>query len=371
MPSSIFVVGDVGPCRPEPGSIFRHVRQTISTADVAICQLEPALSGRGSPLPQARLAMRSDPKVAAAIREAGFHAVSFASNHCMDWGRDAFFDTIGALRAASLEPVGVGANLQEARRPAVFEVNDARVAVLAYNSILPMGYWAEKNRPGCAPMRAWTLYEQIEHDQPGTPARIRTFANRDDLAAMTDDIRQAKQAADVVIIMAHWGIHFVAVSLAEYQLEVAHAAIDAGADLVAGHHPHILKGVEFYRDKLIFYSLGNFALDSPVAFQESVLESKGFSEIAALNPKFGAKGKSFFPPEACRTAIVKCILREGRIDSVSLLPAYINESAEPEMVDATDPRFAEILAYFGAISREAGLNATFYGQGNEIRIHEA
>lgn len=145
MSCSIYVVGDVGPCRANPSTIFDRVRSTLAEGDLGICQLEPVLSKRGSALPQARLAMRSDPAAAAAIREAGFHAVSFASNHCMDWGREAFFDTIDALRAADLTPIGVGANIQEARRPALFERNGTRVAILAYNSILPIGYWAEAN----------------------------------------------------------------------------------------------------------------------------------------------------------------------------------------------------------------------------------
>ncbi len=201
---TILVTGDVGPCRKEPGTIFDRVRSVLAGCDLGICQLEPALSRRGTPLPQARLAMRTDPAVAKAIREAGFHAVSFASNHCMDWGREAFFDTIEALRASGVAPVGVGANIQEARRPAQLDLGGVRVAVLAYNSILPMGYWAEADRPGCVPLRAWTLYEQIEHDQPGTPARIHTFTNRDDLEAMREDIRLAKASSDVVLAMMHW-----------------------------------------------------------------------------------------------------------------------------------------------------------------------
>jgi poly-gamma-glutamate capsule biosynthesis protein CapA/YwtB (metallophosphatase superfamily) len=275
----IYVVGDVGPCRRDPSTIFDQVRSTLTAGDLGICQLEPALSKRGNAMPQARLAMRSDPAAAAAIHGAGFHTVSFASNHCMDWGSEAFFDTIDALRAADLTPIGVGANIHEARKPAWFDRKGARVAVLAYNSILPIGYWAEANRPGCVPLRASTLYEQIEHDQPGTPARTHTFANRGDLDAMCEDIRRAKASADVVIVMVHWGIHFVPAVLADYQREAAHAAIDAGADLIAGHHPHLLKGVEVYRGKVVLYSLGNFALDLPSAFQENVVQGEVFGKF--------------------------------------------------------------------------------------------
>ena len=81
---------------------------------------------------------------------------------------------------------------------------------------------------------------------------------------MVEDIKQVRSVADVVIVSMHWGIHFMPAKLATYQKEVGHAAIDAGADLIIGTHPHILKGIEVYKGKVIFYSLGNFAMDSSV-----------------------------------------------------------------------------------------------------------
>ena len=108
-----------------------------------------------------------------------------------------------------------------------------------------------------------TVYEPAEPDQPGTPAGIRTFAHRADLDALLDSIRSARRRADVVLLSLHWGLHMVRATLADYQIEVAHAAIDAGADAILGHHPHLLKGVGFHRGRPIFYSLGNFAIEQP------------------------------------------------------------------------------------------------------------
>jgi hypothetical protein len=88
------------------------------------------------------------------------------------------------------------------------------------------------------------------------------LAHRDDLAALCADVAQARREADLVIVSLHWGIHFVPAVIADYQREVAHAAIDAGAELILGHHAHILKGVELYRGKAIFYSLGNLLFDN-------------------------------------------------------------------------------------------------------------
>ena len=123
--------------------------------------------------------------------EAGYDVISFAGNHCMDWGPEGLNDTLAHLGAAGLDVVGVGQNIAQARRPVIREVNGVRVAFLAACSILPPGFWADERRAGCVPMRAHTLYEQIEIDQPGTPARIHTYAHAEDLAAFLADVRSA------------------------------------------------------------------------------------------------------------------------------------------------------------------------------------
>ena len=117
----LYAVGDVGPNRKDPHSMFRHVSGLLNEGDVRFCQLETNLSTRGSPLPQARLPLRAHPDAARALRDAGIQVVSFAGNHCMDFGRDAFFDTIDAIKANDMEPIGVGGNIAEARRPAILE----------------------------------------------------------------------------------------------------------------------------------------------------------------------------------------------------------------------------------------------------------
>lgn len=368
----LYAVGDVAPYREDPSSIFQRVTGVISQADIAFCQLEINLSHQGSPLPQARLAMRADPKTARAIKQAGFNVVSFASNHCMDWGREAFSDTINALKEQELLVIGVGSNIEEARKPAIIERKGKRIALLAYNSILPYGYWAETDRPGCAPMRGFTLYEQIEHDQPGTPCRIHTFPHGDDLQAMVNDIRKAKSQADLVILSMHWGIHFIPAVVAEYQREVARVAIDSGADLILGHHAHILKGIEVYAGKVVFYSLCNFALDlSPT---KEMLESKRHQEIQVLNPAWQPDPEYptyYLPPDSRKTMIAKCVISGGKIDSVGFLPVGINKQSQPEVLSAADPRFGQVVRYMEEITQDQGLNASYVVKGDEVLISEA
>lgn len=364
----LYAVGDVAPCRPDPDTLFTHVGGTLRAGDIVFCQLEINLTERGTRLPQARHTARAFPATAHALRRAGFNVVSFAGNHCMDWGREGFFDTIEALRAADLAVVGVGANLAEARRPVFIERKGTRVAILAYSSILPMSYWAEENRPGCAPLRAHTIYEQIEHDQPGTPARVHTFAHREDLAALLHDVQQARARADVVVLSMHWGIHFVPSVIADYQREVAYAAIDAGADLILGHHAHILKGVEIYRGKPIFYSLCNFAVDLPMDAAHAA--SRGFREIQKLHPNWEPDFESSynFPADSRRTVVVKCTIAGGALRRTVVLPAYVSRQSQPEILPPSDPRFTEVTDYLEQMTREAGLNGRLRRDGHEVAI---
>lgn len=364
----IYAVGDIAPSRPDPDSLFNNVRETLSQADLAFCQLEICLTDRGERLPQVRHTDRTSAETANALRRAGFNIVSFASNHCMDWGQDGLFDTIAALKTADFKVVGVGADIKAAREPVIINCKDTSIAFLAYSSILPMCYWAEENRPGCAPMRAWTLYEQIEHDQPGTPCRIHTFPNRDDLEALVNDVRQVKHKVDQVFVSLHWGIHFIPEVIADYQIDVAHAAIDAGADAILGHHAHILKGFEIYKNKPVFYSLCNFAVDLPMDEQHA--ESKGFKEIQKLHPEWQPEfGSTYnFPPDSRRSVITKFIINKKKQLRVALLPVYISKQSIPEILQFGDDRFDEVAGYLTKITKNQGLNGSFTRENSELIV---
>lgn len=366
----VYAVGDIAPDREDPGSLFLQVEQVLNQGDVVFGQLEAVLSEQGTPLPQARLVCRSKPQVAHALGEAGFDVISFASNHCMDLGREAFYDTLAVLNQAGLAVVGAGRNIAQARQPAIIERKGTRIAFLAYNSILPQAYWAEADRPGCVPLRAFTVYEQIEHDQPGTPCRVHTYPKREDVKAMVEDIRQAKSHADIVIVSIHWGIHFIPAVIADYQRDVAHAAIDAGADLILGHHAHILKGVEVYRGKAIFFSLCNFAID--LAAPKELLNRPRHQEIAKLNPDWVPDPEYptyFMPKDSRKTIIVKCVISKRQVQRVSFLPTYINPQSQPQVLNDNDPRFNQVLQYIKDISHQQQLECEFLVEGNEVIIH--
>jgi poly-gamma-glutamate capsule biosynthesis protein CapA/YwtB (metallophosphatase superfamily) len=358
--TQILAVGDIAPDRDDEDSSYSGVASLLNDADLVFGQLETTFAARGSRMPQARHAVLAKPSGAAALARAGFDVISCAGNHCLDWGNEALLESIGHLRATGIDVVGAGANIREARAAVHKQLSDGtRVAFLAYSSILPMNYWAEAARPGCAPMRAHTLYEQIEHDQPGTPARIRTFAHGEDLAALTADIRAAKREADLVFVSLHWGIHFVRAVIADYQREVARAAIAAGADAILGHHAHILKGAEVIEGRPVFYSLCNFATDLRMDPEHAA--RKSFKEIQKLGenwePDFGSLYN--FPPASRMSAIVRFDIENRRIAQTSVLPLWIDRDAVPRVLTARDERFGEVAKYLRDVTAEAELNAQF------------
>lgn len=364
-------VGDVAQDRDDPRTIFNFVRDRIGQADLGFCQLEVNLTTRGVRLPQARHTMRGDARIADSLVEVGLVVVSFAGNHCMDWGPEGLFDTLEHLERVKAIQIGTGRNIDEARKPAYVTRNGVTVGFVSVNSILPQNYWAEENKPGCAPMRAYTVYEQIEHDQPGTPARVHTYSFRDDLEALLETIREVRKNADVVVLSHHAGIHFVPAVIPDYQKEVAYAAIDAGADLVLGHHAHILKGIEIYKGKTIAYSLANFAID--LRMDEAHAQSKGFKEIQKLNPDWvpDFTSRYNFPPGSEMSMMLEADFTKDGVSNVRFVPIMIGKDADPKIVAHDHPDFARIHTYLQKISDQAELGSTVTADGDVLRVSPA
>lgn len=372
MTQVFLAAGDLAPDRDNYDESYDATGDVLRAADIAFAQLETSFAERGVRLPQARHAVLARPDGADALARAGFDLISLAGNHVLDWGNDAFFETRANLERVGLRTVGAGANIAEARRPVRFTLGDGTtVAVLAYSSILPHSYWADERRPGCAPMRAHTLYEQIEHDQPGTPARIHTFPHREDLAALEADIRAAKSESDLVFVSLHWGIHFVRASIADYQRDVARAAVAAGADAILGGHAHILKGCEVIDGAPVFYSLCNFATD--LRMDPVHAASKSFNEIRVLAEEWEPDFDSLYNfPKASRLSMVARIeIAGGKIVRSGFLPLYIDRDAIPRFVERGSERHAEVVDYMVAVTEEAGLNARYRVCDDMVELEDA
>jgi len=372
----LYGVGDMAVPEPEPDARFKNFAPLFKEENAVVFgQLEAVLFEKnGSPAAQCRMPCSADPTMAAALGRAGFDVISFGTNHALDWGREAFLETIDRLEAEGMEVIGCGRNEEDARRIKIIERFGTKIAFLGYNSILPQDYWAFENRPGCNPARGVTAYVPVEHDQPGTPCRMFTFPHPDDLKNMTEDIAKAKSMADIVIVSIHWGIHFKRAVLADYQRYYAHFAIDAGADLILGHHAHILKPIEVYKGKAIFYSLGNFVTgDGPNPRDVATLgvkdhtQTKGHKEMAAISTEENVPGRAM-PIGSYQHTMCRCVIRDGKIESVSYIPTFLPEDMVPMAPAPGSEEYEAIVKTINEINSEENIKASFTEKDGEIFI---
>ncbi|MBI4331587.1 MAG: CapA family protein [Chloroflexi bacterium] len=368
----VHAVGDVTPRRieyKEPlESLFAMVHQKVKQADIAVCQLEANLSTRGCLQYRNHTTWygRVHPDNVKSLIHGGFGVVSHASNHCFDYGPESLLETIEVLRRNNLQVIGVGKDLAEARQPAIVERKGTKVGFLAYNSVLPVEFEARDGKAGCNPIRVSTYYEAQEY-QAGTPPRVITIPLEEDVRAMEKDILELRKQADVVVVVMHWGIHHIAGMLAMYQPVVGHRAIDAGADLVVGHHAHLVKGIEVYKGKAIFYSLGNFAQETP----HHLTPPPGVHARAMTGSyrKWQAEpGWERYqgPPDKRYTMMVKCVINGKAVRRVTFLPGWVNERSEPEILSASDSRFGEVAGYIDGWSKEMGTALAV--EGDEVVV---
>ena len=356
----LYAVGDLHPDREDPASIFACSASTLQAADILFGQLESTLSEKGDRQMQGFYVPRVHPRNVKALAYAGFDVISFASNHTMHLGVEGLFNTMNVLKQNGIAVVGAGENIVEARKPVILERNGAKVAFLAYCSVLPKGYEAEAEKPGAAPMRATTYYEQVDW-QAGTLPKIVTIPRKEDLEALKEDIRKTRPLADVLVLSMHWGVHHTPGVIAMYQREVAYAAIDAGVDLILGHHAHMLKAIEVYKGKVIFYSLGNFAFDAPLEMQRHTT-LMAHLDYDPEYPNFA------FPAESRKTMVAKCTIVDKKIATVSFLPAMVNKKSQPEILPQADVRSDDVFDYVKWSCKDQKINTGFSRQGDEIFI---
>jgi hypothetical protein len=371
----IHAVGDVSPARDRGDFLLAPTAAILRQADIGFCQLENPFSEKklartgtsGYPLDKDREPssfadqLPCSPADAAALVNAGLTVCSFASNRCFRMGQEGFLNTLDLLQGKNINVIGAGRNIAEARKPALLNIKNTKIAFLGYNSVVAPGSEAEANKPGCAPVRVSTSYQQVDW-QPGTPPRILTAANKQDLAAMVEDIRKAKQQADLVFVSFHWGVHLIPAVIAMYQYEVGHAAIDAGADLVLGHHPHILKGIEIYKGKPIFFSIGNFAFESWTGHTSP--EGKALYKVKP-DPDYPSY---LFAPECRMTMLLKIVITDKKLSRLAFRPALVNKAGQAEFVTGDDNKFDEVREYIEWTCRDQNLDTVFRREGNEVLV---
>ena len=209
------------------------VREYLSGADLTLANFEnPVVEGAVYHPEEATFT--GDLRLMPVLDQAGIDGVTLGNNHVLDAGTSGLAETLGHLDRAGIKRAGVGMDLAESREPMIFDVGGTKIGVLSHLGI--PGYewaWATEATPGTAP-----LVESV----------------------LREDVERLRKEVDLVVVMPHWGREYLAKPEPE-QVDLAHAAIDAGADLVVGGHAHWPKGMEIYAGTPVFYGVGNFLLD--------------------------------------------------------------------------------------------------------------
>lgn len=294
------------------------------------------------------------PETAGVLKRAGFSALSTAGSVTMIKGADSMLETLAHLDKVGLAHSGSGKNIVEAHKPAVLEKDGVKLAMLSYGSIFePESFPARENKPGIATIGVSTAYQVPANinNMPGVLPRVITIPNVKDVDLMLDDVRKARMIADIVVVSWHWGVTRNANSCAtgipledspsfvlNYQEEMGRAAIDAGADIIMGHHPHRLQGMEIYKGKLICYSLGNLVM--------SFGERDNFGSESAI-------------------IIVYIDPEDKKLTRFSLVPLMISaETREPRIASLRELEL--VIKEFERLSRNYGTK--FKPEGEEVII---
>jgi hypothetical protein len=365
--STLLIGGDCGPAHgPTEGfpieSYTELVRPVLQKADMRFVNCMRTYSSRSVYTEHARQ-VNQPVEMSTIFTDGLFDAVTMANNHSYDSGPEALLDTRALLTSRGVEVTGAGGDLAEARRPAIVERHGVKVGYLGYCSVGKPGSEAGPDKPGIAAVRVKTFYET---HGPHEPVRIRTEPEQTDLRMLLEDIAALRQEVDVVVLAYHSGVIRLPRVISDYQVAVAHAAVDAGADLVVAHAPHIPKAIELYKGKAIFYSLGVFAMTKPFAapaWREPAWAHGAVRNHADLDPEY-----PFMPYGKASTLslLAQAEISKAGIQRVSFLPMTFDKNYRPEILRQQDKRFADVLGYMEWASED--MPHRFTVEGDEVTV---
>ncbi len=248
-------------------------------AELSIANLETSLAAAGTPTKGKDVVFQGTPKGIDSLKYAGFNLVSMANNHALDYGLVSLKETRTRLKKHDIAFTGAGADKSEAYKPALIKIGDLDVGFLSFSDIIPFNSFPSEKSPGIA----------LARDSTKVASKIKALSKK----------------VDIVIVSFHWGIEYEDYPNGK-QKELAVAAVDAGADLVIGHHPHVTQGIAIYKGRLIIYSLGNFVFDR-------------------------------FKTKTAQTFILRMNMNhKGEFSFVRIIPVFISASGQPAIVTGTE-----------------------------------
>lgn len=252
--------------------LFQNIADTLKQADILFGNLEGPISERGRRI-GSKYSFRFKPEIAEILKDYGFDVVSVTNNHAGDWGLEAFVDTLSYLEKNNILAAGGGEDDKEAYSPRSLKIKNMLFSFLAFSDLGPRQLEATSSQAGIA----WADEEKIK-----------------------SAVKSAKNKGAFVVVSFHFGEEYQP-DPSQRQRLLAELAVEAGADLIVGHHPHVLQPLAAYKDGLIIYSLGNFIFDQ------------------------------YFSEETMSSAIFKVVVQDGRIVDHELIPIELSESYQPQL----------------------------------------
>ena len=271
-----------------PGYLFSGIKGILKSSDYAIANLECPITKYPSPLFK-KYIFRGEPMWLPTIKNAGFTHLDMANNHSYDQGRDGIIATAYNLDSIGLIKLGYGKNSNEAAEPTIITKDGNRIAVFA-SVLLSLENW---------------MY------LPDKPGMCQATVNE-----LCSNIRAYKAAhpKDIIVVCLHWGVE-LRQKPEPMQHQQAHALVEAGADLIIGHHPHVVQSIEIYKNRPIFYSIGNFVFDQT--------------------------------PEICNQAIMPQVtFSDGHISAIHIYPLHINKCRPQQMDNKENESFFKTVCGF-------------------------
>ena len=351
---SIVLTGDLVLDVDDADYWLSGIAPALAAADVAIGHVEVPHTLQGTEMAGDVPAPGAPPENLDALGRAGFSIVTLAGNHIADRGAVGIADTIARLEQLGIAHTGAGSDLAQARAPAVVDVRGRRIAVLSYNCVGPETAWATPQRAGCNYLRIRT--KDGSAVAPNAPLEQ---VDPEALEVLRTDIAAVRRSAQLVIVAFHKGIVHTPARLAPYERPLAEAAIDAGADVVVGHHAHILRGIELYRGKPVFHGLGNgcvvtHALSPDQDHPKRAEWARRRRELFGFEPD-PRYTLAPFHPEAVN-AVLGCLRwrADGSLET-SVRPVFVEPPGRPVCVE--DERADAVIGYLDHIGDTAGLPA--------------
>lgn len=363
---SVAMVGDLildqpGPMEP----YFEDITPVLQSIDIMGGHVETPHTNRTEPSCIDVQAPPSAPEHLDVLK-GKFDVVSVAGNHAYDCGPNGVIDTIANLDRVGIPHCGTGANIYEAKKPVFITKNGIKTGYISYNLAGPSLGWAMSQKAGTNHVKVQTAYVPVR-DMPAAPCKIYSWINPEDKEQLAEEIKELKSQCDVAVVFAHLGNGGDIPKLDQYEIEFTHHCIDCGADIVFGHHHHVLKGIDIYKGKPIYHGLGNFVTVTyaMTAGYNDTPEMIAYLKQRAKEGRGGGHYKVDFYPwsEKSRlTGIAKVLVdKDGNCEN-SFIPCYIEDSGK--VVPKTRENGGQEVFDF-VVAQSVGANLTAKFEWNE------